>query len=265
MAGHRSETPSGYRERNSTADRALDILQLFDDDRLVITGAEIAERLSVARSTAYRYVQTLTYSGFLEDSQYQTGYRLGPRLLELARLARKGIGISEIARPVMRELVAATEETVLLTRRSSGSVVCLELEESDHPIRLSYERGHILPPNAGAAAYGLIAWESDTVVEDVLSAATLAEFTASTITDSAGIRARLARIRADGYAISRGELDENVVGIAAPIRDYAGTVVAAISIAGLSTRVTEARVPAIVEAVTAAGARITEQLVRHTA
>jgi DNA-binding IclR family transcriptional regulator len=113
----------------------------------VLSGAEISERLGVARSTGYRYLQSLVGSGFIEECR--GGFQLGPRLFELARLARRGIGLSEIARPVMRELAAQAGESVLLTRRSGAAVVCLEMEEATHPIRLSYERGHILPINAG--------------------------------------------------------------------------------------------------------------------
>ncbi|MFF3484154.1 helix-turn-helix domain-containing protein [Streptomyces sp. NPDC002701] len=49
-------TEQGRRGRNATADRALDILLIFDDDRLVLSAAHVAARLEVARSTAYRYL-----------------------------------------------------------------------------------------------------------------------------------------------------------------------------------------------------------------
>src|ERR1035437_7614259 len=98
-------TTSKYRERNSTADRALDILGMFDEHRPTIGAAEVADQLGVARSTAYRYVQSLGQSGFLEEAE--TGrFRLGRRILELALLARRGLGLAEVARPVMRRLSA---------------------------------------------------------------------------------------------------------------------------------------------------------------
>lgn len=259
MTGQVADSGSRYRERNSTADRALDVLQLFDDSRLTVTGVEVAARLGVARSTAYRYLQSLTFSGFLEEADSRAGFRLGPKVLALARLARKGIGLSDVARPVMRELVGATGEAVLLTRRSGSWIVCLEREESDHPVRLSYERGHLLPPNAGAAALVLLAWEPDAVVDEILGSTTLTRLTSTTMIDPARIRVRLEEIRAAGVASSRGELDPDIIGIAAPIRNHDGSVVAAVSIAGLSHRVTDDRVPAVTDAVRAAGERISEK------
>lgn len=149
----------GYRGRNSTADRALDILLLFADDRLALTAGEVATHLGVARSTAYRYLQSLTSNGFLtENEDGGPGFRLGPRVLDLARLARKGVGLSGLARPVMRDLVRRTGHPALLTRRAGPAVVCLEREEAGHTLRLSYERGQVLPVNAGAAALVLLAW-----------------------------------------------------------------------------------------------------------
>ncbi|MFF5138414.1 helix-turn-helix domain-containing protein [Streptomyces sp. NPDC013157] len=76
---------------------------MFDDTRLVISGSAVAERLGVARSTAYRYLQSLVSSRFLEEAP-GGGFRLGLRVLEIGRLARRSYGLSEIAVPAMTEL-----------------------------------------------------------------------------------------------------------------------------------------------------------------
>jgi DNA-binding IclR family transcriptional regulator len=257
MPGQPVRESRGYHDRNSTADRALDILQLFSDDKLVWSGAQIAEQLGVARSTGYRYLKGLVSSGFLEECD--GGFRLGPQVFELARLARKSVGLSDIARPVMRQLADAVGETVLLTRRSGSAVVCLELEEPGHPVRISYERGHVLPINAGAAAEVLLAWAPDQEVTEIL-AAPLRQFTPRTLTDKDQLRARLREIRANGYAISLGELDEDVIGIAAPIRRPDSTAAEAVSVAALRYRVEDSDMPRITEAVRRAAETISDRL-----
>lgn len=78
-------TASGYRDRNSTADRALTILEMFSDTQPSVTAVEVAAELSVARSTAYRYLESLTSRGFLEESP-GGGFRLGLMVLKLARV-----------------------------------------------------------------------------------------------------------------------------------------------------------------------------------
>lgn len=262
MAGRKSVEvgPAGqYRERNSTADRALDILGLFSETTLSISGQEVATALGTARSTAYRYLQSLVGGGFLEEDP-GGGFRLGLRVLELARLARRGYGLSEIAMPVMRDLCAEVGETVLLTRRAGVAAICVERCEADHPVRISYERGSVLPPNAGASALALLAWLPEQECRELLAPQRLQRFTARTITDVDALMERLADIRRDGYTISRGELDADILGIAATIRGSSGGVVAALSVAALEHRVPDRRLAEVLAAVRRAAESIGDQL-----
>ncbi|MBD3007600.1 IclR family transcriptional regulator [Streptomyces sp. 5-10] len=263
MTGRKPETgttASQYRERNSTADRALDILGMFSESKLSVSGQEVATALGAARSTAYRYVQSLVQSGFLEEDP-GGGFRLGLRVLELARLARRGYGLSEIALPVMRHLCAQVGETVLLTRRAGGTAVCVERCEAEHPVRISYERGAVLPANAGASALALLAWLPEQECRGLLEGQRLQRFTARTMTDVDVLIERLAEVRADGYVVSRGELDADILGIAAPVRGADGTVVAALSIAALEHRVPDRRLGEVIDAVRGAAGLVSDQLV----
>ncbi len=255
---------SGYRERNSTADRALDILGMFADDRPVVSGSEVAERLGTSRSTAYRYLQSLVANRFLEEAP-GGGFRLGLRVLELARLARRSYGLSDVAMPVMQHLAAQTRESVLLTRRVGDLVVCLDRAESvAHAVRISYERGSALPLNAGASALALLAWADPAETRALLERVELTAFTPATLTGVDALLERLGEIRELGYAITRGEVDRDVLGIAAPIRDGRDVVVAAVSVAAVASRVPPARQDEIVDAVRDAASRISERLATVT-
>jgi len=220
---------------------------MFDDRRLVLSATEVAAHLGVARSTAYRYLQSLTGNGFLEE-QEGSGFRLGPRVVALARLARKSVGLSELARPVMRRLVERTGMPALLTRRTGSTVVCLEREDAGTSLRLSYERGEVLAINAGASALALLAWAPAEEL-DALLAGPLPRYTRATHADPIALRARLAEIRRQGYAVGNGELDPDVLGIGAPVRSENGDVVGALSVAAFSHRVPEEKVPHYIAAV----------------
>jgi DNA-binding IclR family transcriptional regulator len=251
---------SGYRERNSTADRALDILDMFDEEHMVVGGVEVATRLSVARSTAYRYLQSLVSARFLEEAP-GGGFRLGLRLMELGRLARGIYGLSEIAAPVLVDLAADTGETALLTRRMGDFIVCLDLAESrDQRVHISYERGTVLPINAGASATVLLAWNTPDEVRTLLAGRRLERFTEATPTDPEALIARMERIRADGYAGARAELDPDVIGIAAPIwGPREDEVLAAVSVAGLISRISPKQERMIIAKVRLAAASISER------
>lgn len=259
MSGPLTNT-SGYRERNSTADRALDILMLFTDQQPVLTGAAIAERLGVARSTAYRYLQSLVGQSFLEEAP-GGGFRLGLRILEIARVARRSYGLSEVALPVMTALSARVGETVLLTRRTGDLVVCVDRAEADtRPVRISYERGSILPINAGASALVLLAWSPEQDARALLERVPLERFTPTTVTDVEVLLERLAQIREEGYSLTRAELDPDILGIAAPIQAEDGEVVAAVSVAAIESRVPLALTSHIIAEVRTAARDISDRL-----
>ncbi|GAA3581303.1 IclR family transcriptional regulator [Amycolatopsis ultiminotia] len=239
----------------------MDILGMFTEERAVVSGAEVAEQLGTSRSTAYRYLQSLVTNRFLEEAP-AGGFRLGLRVLELARVARRAFGLSDVAMPVMQRLAAQARESVLLTRRSGDLVVCLDRAESvAHSVRISYERGSVLPLNAGASALALLAWEEPATLRDLLGRAQLSSFTPNTVTDVDALVKRLEKIRRAGYSVTRGELDNEVLGVAAPIRDESGGVVAALSVAAIAARVPASRQPGIVAAVRAAAGEISERLI----
>lgn len=254
-----------YRDGNSTADRALTVLQLFSYAHTRISATEVADHLGSSRTTAYRYLQTLVGAGFLAEDA-ASGFRLGPRVMELAAVARRGHGLSEMALPVMRELADRFHETILLTRRIGNAIVCLEREEwTGRHIRISYDRGSQLSPNAGASAMILIAWTPEAEVRNLLAVQPLPAYTPATLSTPEAIIARLASIRSDGYAIGRGEVDRDAVGIAAPVFDDVGLVQAAVSVVMLQARADDAHLAAIVNALVHACRELSDTLALHSA
>lgn len=251
--------PGRYRERNSTADRALTILAMFDEEHLVLSAAEVADTLGVARSTAYRYLQSLVATQLLAEDG-RGGFRLGVKVLQLARLARRSHGLGELAVPVMRALAEEFRQTVLLTRQVGPMVVCLEREEArEQFLRLSYERGTVMGLNAGASAQVLLCRLGEEEVRELVRRAPLERFTPASITDPDAFVERLRRIRADGYAVTVGEVDLEAVGIAAPVLRSSGEVLAGVSVVLIRSRVDEATMRDIVAGVVRAAADLTEQ------
>jgi DNA-binding IclR family transcriptional regulator len=212
----------------------------------------------MSRSTTYRYLQSLRAAGFLEEEAAR--YRLGPRIFRLARIARKGLGLSEVAAPVLRRMVSETGETVLLTRRSANQVICLEREESSRNLRLSYERGQVLPVHAGASALVLLAWLDDDVLDRALGSGPLVRFTDKTTTDPQVLRARLGEIRRQGYIVTYGERDPGVVAVAAPIFGRPDQVIAGLTVVMPQHRLDAGLLDATVELVRASAHEITASL-----
>lgn len=248
--------------RNAVSDRTIDVLTAFDEEHAVLTAEELAERLGMSRSTTYRYLQSLRSSGLIEEGEANGAFRLGPLIFKLARIARKGVdtGLSEIALPIMRKLTEQTEETTLLTRLFNQHVVCIEHVESPQRIRLSYERGMVLPINAGSPAKVLLAYLKPDELDALLKATPLQRFTDTTITDPDLLRKDLVTIRARGYAVSNGELDVGVRGVSAPILNEREQAVASLSTASPAFRLDESVLPRMIQAVQAAAHTISQRL-----
>lgn len=247
-----ASSSSSYRESNTTADRTLTILNMFDDRTLAVSANEVAIELGVARSTAYRYLQSLVGSTFLEEAP-GGGFRLGLRVLELAKLARRAYGLSEVSLPIMKELAERFHQTVLLTRRVGASIVCIEREEAEGQyVRLSYERGTTLPINAGASALVLLAWLPEPEVRELLSRQVMQSFTRNTVTEVDALIGRLADIRSRGYSVTHGEVDSDMMGVAVPVFGADRTVAAGLSFVVIENRLQDHAADELVGALSSA-------------
>jgi DNA-binding IclR family transcriptional regulator len=183
------------------------------------------------------------------------------RIFELARVARRSHGFAELAGPVLTELAQATGETALLTRRHGNSVVCLDKREADgRLLRISYERGTVLPPNAGASALILFAWDDPVTLTDMLETTALRQYTPATPVRPADISATLALVRHQGHLVSHGTLDPDAVGVAAPVSNEDGAVIAAVSVVALASRATGERLGVLIDAVRRAAETLSSQL-----
>jgi DNA-binding IclR family transcriptional regulator len=222
----------------STLDRAIDILLTFDETHCHRTVEELAASVGFPKSTVYRYVRILQGKGFLARVDRSGTYALGPAVLRLARAMQRGYTLVACAAPVMRDLARRTNETILLSKLEGLDVVCLDRAEPQHNgLRISFEPGAILPIHASAPSKVLLAWSDPEVVEKVLRRG-LKRYTPTTITDASLLLAELERVREKGYAVSNGELDPGILGLAVPVWGPSGSVVASLCVAAPTSRAT---------------------------
>ncbi len=233
---------------NSTADRAIEILLMFSDDRPTISAAEVAQSFEMSRSTTYRYLSSLRARGLIVDAGEST-FRLGPRIFDLARIARRGYSVLQLAEPVLRRLGKATGETVLMTQISGIEISVLECIESSGPMRISYNRGQVLQTPATASAKVFMAFGDAKVAQTILRRRRFERYTERTIVDPGEIARELERVKAQGFALNRDEVDEGVSAVAAPILDARGMAHYAVSVAMPTFRATDEKLPALCQEV----------------
>ena len=138
--------------------------------------------------------------------------------------------VVSLAQPLMDELTAVTTETVQLARLEGLDNVYLAISESPHPMKLVSSVGKRLPAHATGLGKVLLASLDDDELDRRLSGVTLARFTERTITDRKVLLAELKRVRSRGFGYDN---EEYVIGcrcVAAPVRDGADRVIAAMSV-----------------------------------
>ncbi|WP_223066098.1 IclR family transcriptional regulator [Paenibacillus caui] len=217
---------------NQTLGRALDILFALAEAQTTLTVTQIAEKVSIPDSTAYRFLQTLEHNGLVERrAKGQIG--LGLRILDLARNVHQQIDrrMHDLALPLLEELTEATGETSILAIRSGLNTVCVQSIESHRLIRLSIENGRIMPLYSGATGKAILAFESAKVCDQVLESVN--------DTAKAKLVSELASIRKTGFSKTVGEVDTDVFGVAAPVFNSRDYVLASITVAGPVSRYDE--------------------------
>jgi DNA-binding IclR family transcriptional regulator len=219
-----------------TIDRMVDLLDCFSTDRPAWSLSELSARLNLPKSTLHRFLVGLERNGIARRGADDNKWRLGHRLVIWGSLASATTGVHHVAAPVMRELAETTRETVLLTEYHDGEVICMDKIETSHSVRIALDVGARRAPHAGASSKVLMAYLPADEIAQIIKEKGLPRYCERTITDAADLRRELERIRQCGYALSYEETDCGAWGIATPVFNWEGRVVAAVGIAGPTVR-----------------------------
>ncbi|WP_369136922.1 IclR family transcriptional regulator [Modestobacter versicolor] len=233
--------PDEPRAARSVIDRTLAVIGTFSGGRVRQSLSDIARRADLPVSTAYRIVGRLTEWGAIERDADGL-YRIGLRLWEVASLAPRAMGLQRLARPYLQDLYETTHGTVQLAIREGSELVTIERLEHPRHARARPRVGGRYTLHATAIGLVLLAYAPDEVLEELL-ATPLRRYTPRTFVDRADLVPALAEVRDRGYAVSDRQVDDEYVGVAAPVFGPDRSVVAAVS---LVLRHSEASVPAMV-------------------
>ena len=225
-----------------TIDRLVDILDYFAQGHAAVSLAELSEHLELPKSTLHRFLVSLESHGILRRDANDKKWRPGYHLIVWGSVAAENTTIREIARPFMAELVAASGEMAILTVYHAHEVICIDIAETSHPVRLKMKIGAQRAAHAGASSKVLIAYLPEEEVMAIVKEKGLPKLCTNTITDVDALKAELAKIRMQGYADSLEETDPGAWGVATPIRDWTGQVVGALGLAGPTLRYSEEKV-----------------------
>ncbi|MSQ51816.1 MAG: IclR family transcriptional regulator [Betaproteobacteria bacterium] len=222
----------------SSVTNALRLLKVFSDQESEIGISDLARRVGLAKSTVHRLASSLVEEGMLEQAEREGKYRLGLALFELGALVRRKMDVTAEARHHLKALSERSGETVQLAVLEQTAALYINVIESQRALRMSYQVGTRAPLHCTAVGKVLLAHADDKVFESTVAQG-LAALTAMTITQASELRRDLSAVVQRGYAFEEEEAEPGLRGVAAPVRDFSGQVVAAIGISGPTHRMSK--------------------------
>ncbi|MEZ0119535.1 UNVERIFIED_ORG: IclR family KDG regulon transcriptional repressor [Heyndrickxia coagulans] len=235
------------------------ILKSFSENRPAWKVTDLAKSLGLAKSTVSRLVTTLASEGLLKKNPKTGEYHLGLGVLALSGVLMQHLEIHKQAAPILSQLAAATKEATHLAILDGFDTVYIDKEESLYEVKMKTFLGRRNPTHAVSSGKVLLAFSDQAFIEAYIKNG-LQAFASRTIMDPTTLKKTLERIRKDGYATSYAEMSESIASVAAPVRDYKGKVVAAITVVGKENRFNTSRMNHLIRLVKEASDEISERM-----
>ena len=241
--------------------KAVSILNLFTQDYKELGPTEIAIKLGMNKSTVIRLINTLASVGLLRKTTRRGKYCLGGQIVNLAYTSLKNTELESVCLPYLQQLRDETEETISLEILAGDQRLCILIVEGNFPFQLGAKvKGEYATLHAGSDSKLLLASLPDEEIDRILQKTELTRYTKHTITDKNILKKEIESIRKKDYSISKEERWEYAFCISAPIRNYTGKVIAALSIFGIIFRLNPEREQELIKHLNRTAVEISTQL-----
>jgi len=237
----------------ASIDKAMSVLELFEDARQELSLTEIMARSDIGRSAVQRFVYTLHQLGYLHRDPTTKRYAMGAKVLGLYHGYLAGRSVLQRARQALLELNLATRECVSWAELLEAEIVIVENWPSPHLTAVSLLAGMRFEAVSASSGQVLLAHAGPEVAAQAFAAASGRARKRAGVDDLADFRKMLARIRAQGYAMTSKAFDQDSLSISAPVLDAQGRALGAVNLSTLRSRfdrdaATATLVPKVIEA-----------------
>ena len=243
---------------NNTLVKGLSIIELLAHSERSLGLTEIAAALDLAKSNVHRLLQALTEARYIVRDERNGRYMAAIKLWELGSAVLSKLDLRVHAAHVMDRLLTRTRETVHLTVLDGDEVVYVHKPDSPNPVRAYTQIGGRGRAHCVATGKAMLASLPPAALARM--ARSLKAHTPATIVEPPKFLQEMARIRVQGFAVNKGEWNENVCGIASPVTDVSGQVVAALGLSGPKERFKQAQLKAFAPLIVEAAAQVSKSL-----
>lgn len=249
----------GGAEKLSSTKKMLLILDMFTPEKVTVTLEDVINLLNISIPTGYRYLRELCEVGLLAKSEANS-YILGPKIIKLDYQIRNSDPIIKLGKPLLKELMHLTGGEVLLSTIYNDEIINIYSERSsEFKYELTYSRGNPHPIFKGATSKIITAYLPKNNLKKLFKKHKQVILNEIPDFDFEDFQKKLSKIKKQGYVISNGELDENFLGISAPIF-LNKNVQGAITLVLPNHRLAVYNQDSLVQFVTLSAHRLTEQL-----
>jgi len=210
-------------------DRVFDILELLSTEHEGLSLTEISQKLDLPTSTVFRLLSVLRSRNYIEKNDSTNVYRLGLGFVELTSLYLNNIELKTEAQPYLRNLSNITGQVVFMGIEQDGELVYIDKYEKHHEIRNYCFIGQRLPLYCTALGKTLLMGFEDDEIRFLYDRVEMKAMTPNTITDVDRLVQEVNLNRERGYSIDNEEIQPKMYCVAAPIYDYRGIIIAAVS------------------------------------
>lgn len=244
----------------NAVDRALRILDLFSEQQTELKLTEISQQMKLHKSTVHGLLRTLAHHGYITQNEENGKYKLGLKFIEKGEFVLSSLDLRRIVHGQLRKLAAKFGETAHLVILEGGEAIYIDKVEGDSAIGMYSHVGKRAPIYCTAVGKVLVSEQTEQELQQIARQQNYVPRTQNTIRNAEDLVAEIQHVRQQGYAVDDEELEIGLRCIAVPIRDNRGMIIAAISISGPVTRLSNKKLPEITENLKDAAYRISRQL-----
>jgi IclR family acetate operon transcriptional repressor len=199
----------------TAVDRVIDIFEAFRASRRPLSLTDLADAVSMPKSTCHAIVNTMIARGYLYTLSHPRALYPTRRMFDVTREIYASDPFIEHATPLLEDLRNATAETVILGKRQGEAVVYLQVIEGLHAIRYSAHPGDLKPLHSSSIGKALLGAMKEPALREWAQGRTLPGVTPVTITEADRLVTDVLQSRQAGFFQTRGENVDDVWAVAA--------------------------------------------------
>jgi DNA-binding IclR family transcriptional regulator len=223
----------------------------------------LAQRTGLPNSTVHRLLAQMIKLRFVMQLDDRQAYVLGPLSYELGLVAAQQFDVRELCRPAMQRLAVRSAETVYLVQRSGHEAVCIDFQQGPGTLRVvTLQMGSRRPLGLGAGGLAILAGMHVDEIEETLKVV-MPSIETEWRFPQAELRESMAHAQEQGYAVIKNRITPGVTAFGKYFKDSLGQVFGAVTVAGLNSRMTPARIALLVNGLEEATSTIEKALRSH--